>query len=739
VLLYKTCACCGRQASHLLNANAIHTSKHAHDVRKHNTIELKAPFGYSYIGLPTRFNMKAHSAMAARKPVLPLAKRARGDQLLEFESFRRGVPRCSAHALGTILRKCRDEGVPDLVGNNVATEAQRYKIERDTPYGAVLRTIWLGDGDKRIELAHPIAYLWTLCRDGGGYSDLVRRSLEDHGPSPANPWKLALYSDEVTPGNVIAPDNLRKLWVVYWAMVSLHRQFISNVMAICLEQFFTGGANDCATCGFTLDFPDGSVWRLHFDLDQVVQDDAAHKFVWNCIGASGTRFCMKCQNIRARSFGDTDPDDGAEVLCSDIVKVDQLHFATEASVREAFDKLDAYSAAGMTGGKLREREQALGFKLQPSGIMRNVRLRRYVKPTKQFVHDYMHVLAVQGVIQVTLFLCLMAFDTAGVSVATVRGYVEMWRAPTSMHIQVGAVLSDKRMVANRKAKRVKCQASEAWALLPLVAMFAVFLRKQGIAVEECTVLIVLADVTDLLSVTPRGAVDRAKLDAKVEEFLAQFKATFPAKCMITKFHAMLHFGEELEEHDMLLTCWVMERKNILARWFATNLKNTQGFERSCLENITCQQLFNCSDPASFNYDSGLIRPKVAPCELTKLVREEFPLCPPTAVVYHARFARFAPWGRAAVGDVVLVRESGSFIAGWIWKNLSIYLKSLGGHFSFLLVQLADLVGRDPTDGTATWRLRDDPEWCPLSEVIEVVTYSWINQRDFRTLLNCLHR
>ena len=57
---------------------------------------------------------------------------------------------------------------------------------------------------------------------------MFRETLEKIQPTRERPLKLALYSDEVTPGNVVSPDNLRKCWVVYWSIVNLPQQALHD-------------------------------------------------------------------------------------------------------------------------------------------------------------------------------------------------------------------------------------------------------------------------------------------------------------------------------------------------------------------------------------------------------------------------------------------------------------------------------------------------------------------------------
>ena len=117
-------------------------------------------------------------------------KRAR--QLAELDNFRRCVPQCSVSALCAVLRKARDDGIPELDTRNAAAEAQRWKMERDTPFGPMQRSLVVNG--VRVEVIHPAALLWTICRHGGAYADKFKLALAHRPPTIARPWRLALYS-----------------------------------------------------------------------------------------------------------------------------------------------------------------------------------------------------------------------------------------------------------------------------------------------------------------------------------------------------------------------------------------------------------------------------------------------------------------------------------------------------------------------------------------------------------------
>lgn len=200
--------------------------------------------------------------------------------------------------------------------------------------------------------------------------------------------------------------------------------------------------------------------------------------------------------------------------------------------------------------------------------------------------------------------------------------------------------------------------------------------------------------------------------------------------MVTKFHAMLHFGDELRRFKTLLSCWVHERKHIMVRNFCNSQKNTVQFERSILGNVTCQQLHNLQH-VSYDFSVHLMAGKLAPKELHELVCTSFHLeGSEGASVLYGRTVRFSTWGQASVGDAVLVRGAadGQYCAGWVWKNVS----ALG--VPITLLQLGCLSERHDLAGFATWTLDDQPTWIPSRDILDVCVFAWDGPRVLRTLL-----
>ena len=621
-------------------------------------------------------------------------------------------------------------------------------------------------------------------RENGAYARLLRTALDSQPPTRCNPYRLALYSDEVTPGNVVSPDNLRKCWCVYWSILDLCPQALhdenawflitvkrssevnkvdgkfSAIFGCMIEQFF-GGAHDCSTVGFTVDFVDGESRRIFLKLDQIVQDDAAHTTVWNCMGASGTNFCMLCLNAwacnrkRKKEELELDPDSnssGGEALeldpdlvdvdddkyvCEATTKVAHLDLATDADIREKLDKLDAYHAdPKMTKAEFGRRQTALGMNRAPCGIWRNPRIIPHVRPCQQWIPDWMHVMGVGGVINKVLFVTLTEFVKSGVQWSVFHGYLSEWNYPRSISSgsNPASIFKAKRVTSDRKVRTVKCQASEAIMVLPVLAVFAqlsILPAATGLLRGACLTLLALANVLDLLTLVPRGCVDPCELQAVIERFLELCREHFPL-IMVKKFHSLLHLPHRLQEHGMLLTCWVHERKHRMIRRFCNDVVNTVEFERSVMGQVVCQHLFELSSKENFNYSVGLVNPYAAPKQLRAIVSDD--LCAGRAVdVQTALKVRANAWAVVVSGDVVLVKSGQSFTAAHLWKNVAVEGRCVS------LVQLARYTEWNSDAGVATWELYEEPTWILSEDIMDPCVFCWIGPTTFKTLLGSLYR
>ena len=145
-------------------------------------------------------------------------------------------------------------------------------------------------------LVNVLSLLSGLCQQGGAYYTLLKM----YANSTSTPLQIALFSDEVVPGNQLAARTERKSWCIYMTCANFPAYTLSMEdawLAICiLRSSFVneleGSISQISRLSSRLfhgekDLRQG-VWmpgpapadgfRLSFSPTMIVQDGAAHKF-----------------------------------------------------------------------------------------------------------------------------------------------------------------------------------------------------------------------------------------------------------------------------------------------------------------------------------------------------------------------------------------------------------------------------------------------------------------------------
>ena len=248
------------------------------------------------------------------------AKRAR------LRKLRYTLPHMTQTALSAVLKETSaalpDEGPIEASRQEIRDSRNEVALQM-TPYGKLHRETQLplaSGAFLMVEMAALAPSLYVACHTAS-FSTLVLDTLRTVESTPEKPWGLIVYGDEIVPGNIIAPDNLRKSWVLYWSV----REFGPDVLAIedswfvgcvirtCKVMGIVGGFSaivgsflrlafnaseiDVRTAGVSLRTASGEMVRLFFEVVCIVGDEDALRQVWRCKGAGGTHLCLLCINV----------------------------------------------------------------------------------------------------------------------------------------------------------------------------------------------------------------------------------------------------------------------------------------------------------------------------------------------------------------------------------------------------------------------------------------------------------
>ena len=619
-------------------------------------------------------------------------------KLRKLEGLRRRLPQVTQTALAAILKDVGEHGMPDLTTRQNMTEARKELANSNTLYGPLIQTMdvqLISGHTYPMLIAHPWALLWYLFDQCASWRDLVVARHRENPSSVEKPWGLVLYTDEVTPGNALSPDLTRKSQACYmsflelghaalaresaWLCLLVHRSNqvrhvfgkMAQVIGALLKIMFPVDGGNLHTTGIQMSSESGESLRLHIKLKTMVQDGAAHKEIWQIKGDSGMRMCVGCDIINSNS--DLLQYAAAGDLKQNVIKVCDLEFTTDAEARSAANRLKSYHDANVQG--FERLSMVIGFTYCSYMLLNDAALVDVVFPVSQFMHDWMHGLFASGVFNLTLHLLLETLEGAGRMhdvYDRLFDYVGSWHLPRRLSnvSNLQEIFNNKRRSGNKKGGSFRAAASEGLSIVPILAFWlrAIVLPVVDDAAKPaCEAFLAFAGVAECFYSVARGVVKPKQLRKAVEAFLAAFVAAFGDEWFTPKMHWLLHYARELGIHKTLLACFVHERKHKCIRRYACPTVNTRSFERTVLEEITCQQLWDLNAPGTFKFDIGLVGPRT-PSRKEQYELSELLGLGPGIVDATASVSRFSEFETCEKKDIVLIDIDGSLVAGEIWLH-----------------------------------------------------------------------
>ena len=198
-------------------------------------------------------------------------------------------------------------------------------ITNNTPYGQVLQSIQLSM-DTEVWLAHPFPLLHRTVRECPPFRNILRKQLERHPCTVAQPWNNIIYFDEVTPTDPCSTKtDTHKVQCLYWTWaefaelmfvdavwfvvscapsVNISRlatgmsEFVKRVLQYCC---FNTDAFDFEHAGLLLDMSengqDKEYVRLFAKHTYTLCDVCAMKELLCSLGQNALKPCPSCQNV----------------------------------------------------------------------------------------------------------------------------------------------------------------------------------------------------------------------------------------------------------------------------------------------------------------------------------------------------------------------------------------------------------------------------------------------------------
>ena len=615
----------------------------------------------------------------------------RDAKLARVGRLRARLPYMTQSAFVAILAAAREEPLPDIKRREDVREARGRVARSQTPYGMPHVKIQVSCGLRNldVEIASPWPVLHLACDLSDSFSDLLLQVVDRRGPpSPSTPYKIGLYSDEITPGDQIMGKHRRKFQAVYWSIMELGPAALSceeNWFTICtmrstevrkieggmsaltseiLKAMFVG-PHDPKLAGIVLNLKGRSI-RFFFEFDLLTGDELSIQQI-NCTrGASAEMMCMCCLNVKSKWSLDRHHDTEGFFVSSTEVDMSKLRLHTDQTVIEIAKKLQARSAIeGKT--KFETTQKQLGFTYSPGMITLDPVTTTIYKPISALVWDWMHCMLIDGVFAITVGEMMADLRPRHVNYTAIADFVQEWHWPRRVGDRGASgadVFTSAKIKKFYEERKFKTSASEALSLYSVMAVFVDQPHIDALQAPSITCFRLCCDVLDALQSVSRSQCTPEQLADRILRFLRFFKLCFGEDAMSPKFHYMLHIPRQYKTHGILFPCFVHERKHRELKRFAGAITNTGiDFERSLLEEITNHHMMTLQN-STFSLGPQLIKElKRAPPKVIGILRSTFGADASIAV---ASQARFSEWGILTREDVVVLKVEGEIRAGRIF-------------------------------------------------------------------------
>lgn len=662
----------------------------------------------------------------------------RPEKLQRLNSLRRAAPYCSKNALHGLLQDIHEHGVPELSDPKQMREATRSYLSSKESYGPLFEeheAKTVAGATATFLLVNVLSLLDGICRSGGAFYKLLRDCA---AKTADRPLRFALYSDEIIPGNVLSARTSRKTWCVYmscvdfpaqvlameeaWLTIALLRSSfvaslegsISQIFKIIFRSIFLHAKHD-PTAGVWMQGPGGG-FHLSFMPTMIIQDGAAHKFVWSVKGDGGCKYCLLCGNQRA------DPRNEERIAKHSYA---DLHLVSDEDIWDSWSRL-AEQKGRCSIKDFGLWQQATGWTFSEESIFSDPLLKNVVRPASMFVHDWMHCCLSNGTLNDSTWLLLSATKDHGFKdvFVTLHKYVDLWTLPSSFaHIKLKLLFETKRMKSCKDAGKFKTTASEMLTLSPVLAFFVrTCILAKGFLASECQAFLQMSLMVELLQAACHGfsCVTPSMLRQAADECMASWFATGWGEHVTRKMHWLLHMGDHFEKHKRLPATFGMERKHKTITRYAGPIQNTRAFERSLYEEVIAHELWHFENLPEFPLGLALVNPKKkTPAKLRDLVLQSFPGVPKEDLSV-ATNLRLPGGGVASKGDVCLLKSDNARAAPWDCAEVWCHVSVLGKLWS--VVSLWTLQEYQKHTHSALWTEVEQPVIIDSNDILTAVYY-----------------
>ena len=354
--------------------------------------------------------------------------------------------------------------------------------------------------------------------------------------------------------------------------------------------FFNRASHHGAITGVHLQLgADGEPVQLFIQLFIHTGDGLADAEFWCHRGPTATKFCMECQ---AAVDGTSKPGTPGLHLYSAYYKPHWSDNPAEwdrhddASVRGCYMRLLEQSTR-MNATRFRNAQQHQGFTFSVNSVLLEPDLLDVVRPIANHQSDYMHGMANNGWFNFEAHRFFSTLEECPqFKISDVQSFITTYQLPKNFAQSKDylKVFTPSNWAASKAKEELRCYASDVLSLYPILARFVcVFVIPLGIARDACTSFLLLCDFLDMLKSVPHGRITGAMLRQKGLDHHKAYMVAYDHIGFLRKGHHKMHYGDFLDRHGILVSCWTLERFHKHSKNAASLQENTScDWERSVL-------------------------------------------------------------------------------------------------------------------------------------------------------------
>ena len=280
-----------------------------------------------------------------------------------------------------------------------------------------------------------------------------------------------------------------------------------------------------------------------------------------------------------------------------------LDIATDQEIPSSWARMQERSTA-CNKTEFRRWSQASGTDYSQQSLLLSDKLKsqNLLRPITQYMHDYMHGLCPNGVLNWVVFLWIQSLASSGVAgMCKTHGSVQLWAQPAIHKCNLQRLFLPKAVEDHKKAGKFKCSSSEilvctrSWhTMSKFVACLMAFVFWGQLAFWLGTKFWTIAYPSLLWQrLTTSNCFHLLKQHWRQLLQLAGLKNS-SQRCT----GHFINYSQSLQRHGQLPACWTMERKHKDIRKHGNVLCNTTHWETSLMKSVIAEHIYTLGEESS---------------------------------------------------------------------------------------------------------------------------------------------